>query len=339
MRLMVMLALAVIFLLSDGPGRAADQALIEAAKREGRLTWYTTQRPPFAIAAAEAFKARYGITVDHATYTSADVSLRIANEGRAGSMRADIFDGSDGVTKLKGEGLVLPWLPESAARLPARYVDPARYWAASNTYILSPAFNTNLVPKGGEPKTYEDFLDPKWRGKMVWSSTPTMSGAPGFIGLVLAHQGEEKGLAYLRRLAGQNLAAIMGGPAALNNIVTGEYPVNLQVFTRQVIDAAATGAPVDWIPSMPALAVFAVIGLPKNAPHPNAGKLMMDFLLSREGQQIYTSFGYVAVDPDIPLEDASMRAAAIDRKAHYFSPDQVAELLPKFAKIYEEIFR
>jgi iron(III) transport system substrate-binding protein len=166
-----------------------------------------------------------------------------------------------------------------------------------------------------------------------------MSGAPGFIALALTQLGEEKGVAFLHKLAAQKLTSVMGGPAALNQIVTSEYPIDLHVFTRQVIDAAHKGAPVDWIPTMPALAVFAVIGLPKKAPHPNAGKLLMDFLLSREGQEIYARFGYVAVDPDIPLEDPRMRAAGIDRSAHYFSPDQIAEQLPKFTKIYQDIFR
>src|ERR1700754_1415381 len=148
MRLVATAAFAVACLVCGSPGRAADQALIDAAKREKQLTWYTTQRPPFAIAAAEAFRAKYGITVDHATYTSADVSLRIANEGRAGAMRADIFDGSDGVATLKAEGLVAQWLPESVQRLPQQFHDPNRYWVASNTYILSPAFNTGLVQRG-----------------------------------------------------------------------------------------------------------------------------------------------------------------------------------------------
>ena len=339
MQMKIAHALVLAAAIFCAPALAADQALVDAAKREGRVVWYTTQRPPFAIAAAEAFQAKYGIAVEHATYTSADVSLRIANEGRSGNMRADVFDGSDGVGSLKAEGLVDQWLPDSAKRLPGRFYDANGYWVASNTYILSPAFNTALIPNNGQPKSYEDMLDPKWKGRMVWSTTPTMSGAAGFIGLVLRVYGEEKGLDFLKKLAGQKAMSVMGGPAALNQLVTSEAAFDIHVFTRQVIDQAQKGAPVDWIPEMPALAVFAVIGRPKGAPHPNAGKLLMDFLVTKEGQEIYSKFGYVAVDPDIPLEDERMREAALDRNAHYFSPDEVLDSLPRFVKIYQEIFR
>lgn len=319
--------------------QAADQALIEAAKREGELTWYTTQRPPFANAAAAAFEAKYAIKVNQATYTSSDVALRISNEGRGGSPQADIFDGTEGVSALKKEGLVLQWQPDSAKRLPAQYVDPNGYWVAANIYVLSPAFNKDLVPKGGEPRTLDDLLDPKWQGKMVWSSTPTVSGSIGFIGLILTEFGDKKGTEYLHKLAAQNITPILGSPATLNQVVTGEYAIALHVFTGQVADAAAKGAPVAWIPMAPALALFAVIGLPKGAPHPNAGKLMMDFLLSEEGQQIYARYGYITVDPNVPPQDPSLRPDGMHYRALYFTPDQIADLLPKFSSVYQDIFR
>jgi ABC-type Fe3+ transport system substrate-binding protein len=90
---------------------------------------------------------------------------------------------------------------------------------------------------------------------------------------------------------------------------------------------------------VPALALFAVIALPANAPHPNAGKLMMDFLLSQEGQEIYAKFGYITVDPDVPPQDASLRPDGSHYRALNFTPDQVSDVLPKFARIYQDIFK
>ena len=80
------------------------------------------------------------------------------------------------------------------------YKDPDGYWIASNLYINTPGYNTALVPKGTEPQTYQDLLDPKWHGKMAWNALPSTSGGVGFVGTVLAEMGEEKGMAYLREL-------------------------------------------------------------------------------------------------------------------------------------------
>src|SRR6185437_2007375 len=94
--------------------------------------------------------------------------------------------------------LVLKWLPDSAARLPKKLVDPEGYWTAGNVYVMEPGINTNLLPKGAAPRNYQDLLDPKWKGKIAWGSTPSASAAPGFIGLVLADMGRQKGLDYLK---------------------------------------------------------------------------------------------------------------------------------------------
>ncbi|NCX78798.1 MAG: hypothetical protein EBW96_02710, partial [Actinobacteria bacterium] len=82
---------------------------------------------------------------------------------------------------LKKDKLVAKYIPESAERLPARFKDKDGYWVATNLYVLSPGFNTDLVKKGTEPKTFQDLLDPKWRGKIAWNSSVT----PFFSSLVL----------------------------------------------------------------------------------------------------------------------------------------------------------
>ncbi len=76
-------------------------------------------------------------------------------------------------------------MPDAAAQLPKEYVDKAGYWTATNLLVIEPGFNTNLVPKGTEPKTWNDLLDPKWKGRMVWNSNPGGSTGPAFVGLVI----------------------------------------------------------------------------------------------------------------------------------------------------------
>ena len=154
--------------LAGGSARAADAALIEAAKKEGEVVWYTTQiisqlvRPVSA-----AFEKKYGIKVRSTRANSTELSVKIINESRAGKPQSDVFDGTSTVVPLKKEGYVLQWLPDPAKAYPAQYRDPEGYWVANNLFFLTPGFNTALVLKGTEPRTYQALLDPKWRGKMA----------------------------------------------------------------------------------------------------------------------------------------------------------------------------
>ncbi len=245
---------------------AADDALIAAAQKEGHVTWYTTQIvDQFAAPAAKAFEKKYGIKVDYVRADPNSLVLRIWNEAKAGRVEADVFDGAPTVTGLKKVDLVAPWVPDGAARLPPQDYDPKGTWVATNIYVLTPAYNTSLVPKGTEPRTFSDLLEPRWKGRMAWASG-TFS-APGFIGLVLASMGEDQGLAFLRRLAAQNIVSLnVSAREVLDQAIAGEFPLALATFNYHSVISAAEGAPVDWIPMNPSLAYFSVAGIVKGAP-------------------------------------------------------------------------
>ena len=231
-------------------------------------------------------------------------------------------------------------MPESAHRLPERYVDPNGYWTATNLYVLTPGYNTNLVPKGTEPKTYQDLLDPKWKGKMAWGSTAgSTSGAPGFVGTVLADMGEQKGMDYLRALAKQQITGIpVSARQVLDQVVAGEYSIALQIFNNHAVISAAKGAPVAWIPWNPATAILSVISVTKSAPHPNAGKLLVDFLVSPDGQNLYRKSDYIPVDPKVPPLDPSLRPEEGHFRAIYFSPETIDKNIGNWAKIADQFF-
>jgi iron(III) transport system substrate-binding protein len=225
--------------------QAADAALIDAAKKEGEVVWYTTQiiaqlvRPVSA-----AFEKKYSIKVRSTRANSTELSVKIINESRAGKPQSDVFDGTSTVVPLKKEGFVLQWLPDPAKAYPAQYKDPEGYWVANNLFFLTPGFNTALVPKGTEPRSYQALLDPKWRGKIAWSTAPSSSGGPGFIGTVLTEMGTESGMLYLRELSKQKIANI--GSAArevLDQVIAGEYLLALQIFNHHTVISAKKGAP------------------------------------------------------------------------------------------------
>lgn len=320
---------------------AADDALIAAARKEGQLVWYTTQIvDQFARPAADLFQKKYGIKVAYTRSDSVDLTLRLLNEGKAGRVMADVFDGTSALPAVKKEGLVVRWIPESAKRFPKEFWDQEGYWVATNIYVQTPSFNTQLVPRGTEPRTWTDLLDAKWKGRIAWTTHATPSGGPGFVGLVLAEMGEEKGIAYLKELAKQSIIPLGGSArAVVDQVIAGEFPLALQTFNHQPYISARKGAPVDWIPLNPGMGVLSVVGLTKGGPNPNAGKLFIEFLVSDEGQQLLKKAGYIPADPNVAPEDAKLRPDGTTFRARYFTPEEIDKAMPAWAATFKSIFR
>ena len=341
-RLISTAAVALAAGVAGSVANAADATLIAAAKREGEVVWYSTQiisqlvRPVTA-----AFEKKYpGIKVRSTRANATETAVKILNEGKAGRIQADVFDGTTTVVSLKQAGYVLKWLPDASKDYPDDLKDPEGYWIANNIFIITPAFNTGLVPRGSEPKTYQDLLDPKWRGKMAWNGFPTPSGIGGFVGTVLAEMGEEKGRAYLRELAKQNIAPLPGSAReVLDHAIAGEYAIALQIFNHHAVISAKKGAPVDWIKMEPATGNLSTISVLKNAPHPNAAKLLADFIISKEGQEVFRAADYITAHPQVPASVPTLKPKEGNFRVRFFTPEQTEENMPKWKQVSDEIFR
>jgi iron(III) transport system substrate-binding protein len=267
------------------------------------------------------------------------VTLRIVNESKAGKVEADVFDTSSPAALIKA-GLVGKYTPDSAKGLKPEYVDQNGYWTATNIYVETAAYNTNLVPPGTQPKSFADLLDSKWKGKMVWAARPTTSAAPGFIGLVLMSMGQERGMDYLRQLAKQNITPLqVSARQVVDMTMAGEYAVALHINDNHAYISKRQGAPVDWIPLDPSIQFFSVIGMTAQAQHPNAAKLLIDFLVSSEGQKLFRDADYVPVDPATPPRDPALRPDGVKFKALSVKPDDTDEAVKRWWKVYQEIFR
>jgi ABC-type Fe3+ transport system substrate-binding protein len=326
---------AIAAALFAAPAAAADASLIAAAKREGTVVWYTTQiADQFARPAAAAFEKQYpGMKVVLSRTNATTATIKIMNENRAGRNQADIFDGTTTVVPLKRAGYVLQWLPEIAKTYPAQYKDKDGYWIATNLYVLTPAFNTSLIAPGTEPKTLADLLDPKWRGRMAWAVSLSSSAATGFIGTVLDEMGEDRGMAYLRRLGGQRVAGIdTSARQVLDQVIAGEFAIALQIFNHHAVISGKEGAPVQWIPMEPATGVLSVVAIPKNAPHPNAAKLFEEFLISPDA-------AYLPADPNFEAQDPKLKPEGGKFRSRFFTPEETSEKLPRWKRVYDEIFR
>ena len=337
------LALACAFglgLFQNAHAAAITPGIIEAAKKEGRVAFYTPLivdqivRPLTA-----AFRAKYGIPVEFLRMDSGAVVLKVLNEYRARRPVADAFTTSLGIEALISAGAIRQFHVAGADVLPPGYKDPNNFWVADRVYVLEPVVNTKLVPVADRPKTYEDLLHPKWAGKLVWRDA-NLTGATGFVGGMLMGMGEEKGMDFLRKLARQKVVVLrVSDRAVLDQVIAGEYPLALAMTNHNVEISRKEGAPVAWIPMQPAIVFSEQMGLTKLGTHPNAALLFVDFALSREGQQVFQKAGYIPARPDVPPLDPTLLPAAGGFTASVATPDIVAKNRKHWDDVYRELFR
>ncbi len=314
--------------------------LIAAAKKEGRVSFYTPLIVDQVVRPlAAAFRAKYGITVEYSRMDSNLVILKILQEYRAGRGTADVFTTSLGIEELIAAGAIRQFHAESADDLPRQFKDSHGYWVANRIYILGPAVNTNLVPLADRPKTFDDLLAPKWAGKIAWRPN-NLTGAPGFIGNVLLSMGEEKGMEYLKKLVRQRPITLqISDRAELDQVVAGEYALALQITNHNVGISRKEGAPVAWLPLEPAMVLTDQMGLTKLGLHPNAALLFIEFALSREGQTVFQKAGYVPSRADVPPLDPELSPTTGHFKANVVSPEMVEKNRRHWDEVYRQLFR
>ncbi len=324
------------------PAGAADPAMIEAARKEGSVVWYSGMIVNQIVRPiADGFEKKYpGIKVQASRLSSSDAALKIINEARAGKPQADIFDGSALVYRLQAANTVEDYRSPSAASFPPGSRDANGAWTAFNTYIMTPAVNTDLVSEAETPRKLTDLLDPKWQGKIAWTNDPTSAGPPGFIGAVLSAMGEPAGMDFLRKLARQHIVNVPASQrVVLDQVISGQYSIALMTFDNHSVISAAEGAPVKFLPLSPAVELPNPGGLVKNAPHPNAARLLLDYILSPEGQAVFRNTTYMPANPAVAPKDPTLLPSGGTFTSVVISPDETAAKLEGWTKIYNDLFK
>ena len=263
--------------------QATNADLIAQAKKEGRVTWYTTVSIPESKQFMDMFEKQYPfIKVDLLRSGSGPLVNRIVNEYAAKNYAADVLQGMSsrgGYTLLRQRNIIGRYESPERRFYPAELKDKEGYWSSTfqNTFVL--AYNTRNVKPADVPKTYDDLLKPMWKSRQIINDTDSFEWFDG----LLRFWGKEKGLAYFRRLAAQEQIFQRGARGRIQLVAAGEAPLTLgygphaQSFVNQ-------GAPIEWVPLEPVVAIVNTVNLAQRAPHPAAGKLLIDFLLSRPAQ-------------------------------------------------------
>ena len=283
-----------------GPDR---QAKLEAgARAEGRVLIYSplivdqVMRP-----LAAGFEKRYpGLKLDYWRGDSRAVVQKVLAEHRAGTMLVDVVEGTGLADALAEAGVVEPFAsPEIEAYAP-QYRDPRGLWAPLRFDYYGASYNTKLVPQSAVPQSYDSLLEPFWRGKIAWLADNETGAVLFATGLRLAW-GDARAEDYLRRLAAQRPVPVAASARTLvNRVIEGEYPLALNVAMHHAVISAREGAPVAPAAMNPVTALMSIVMLTKGAPHPHAAMLLIDFLLSREGQAIMRDRQYLTARSDVP---------------------------------------
>jgi iron(III) transport system substrate-binding protein len=274
------------------------ESLVEKAKKEGKVTFYSGLIIPDTQAVGDAFTKKYPfIKFEYYRGNQRKILQKVLMEKQGRKRVADVVHSAGALVNVyKKEGVPQKYVSPEAKNWPKGFQDPEGYWTTYyNTYHTF-VYNTRMVAEKDVPKSYEDLLDPKWKGKIG------IANEWEWFGGMLDLMGREKGLAFMKKLGAQELRHAGGRTLATQLMASGEFPMAKGVFHR-ALQMQKKGAPIQWTSfPTPTLAALRCAQLHADAPHPNAGKLFIDFLLSKEGQSILNKLDRHPVRKDIKVD-------------------------------------
>jgi len=312
--LLLLLALAAPVMAQDASllryeGADRVQKALPLAKKEGAFTLYTSFAEKDLPPLIAAFEKRYGIKVKVWRSASEKVLQRAVVETGAGRHDFDaVHTSALEMEALHREKVLQPVAPAHGAELLAGALRPHREWTATYLSFWVQAYNTNAIRKEELPRTYEDLLQPKWKGKLGIEAR-----VPEWYATVIMDMGEEKGIRFFRDLVAKNGISVRGGHTLLNNLViAGDVPLALTMYQYIAEGGKRKGAPEDWFVIEPAVARMSGVGIARQAAHPNAALLFYEFMLSTEAQQLLLQMDYVPTLARLPSPLANRRFKLVD---------------------------
>src|SRR5262244_4235050 len=267
------------------------QALIDAAKKEGQVSYYTSTDLPVAEKLAKAFEAKYpGIAVRVERTGAERVFQRIGQEYSSNIHAVDVVNSSDAAHFIvwKRDGILLPYVPEDVAKYPVEHRDVDGQFASFRVWLSIIAYNTNMVKAEEAPKSFADLLDPKWKGKIV-------KAHPGYSGTIMTatyQMQRDLGWSFFEQLAKQNIMQVQSSADPPKKLALGERAVMADGNEYNIFQMKEAGRPVE--------PVYATEGVPlvvgpnavfKAAPNPNAARLFQAYCFTPECQQLIIDVG------------------------------------------------
>jgi iron(III) transport system substrate-binding protein len=274
------------------PASSITPALIEAAKKEGKVVWYTSLDLPVSERVAKAFEAKFpGIAVRVERTGAERVFQRIGQEYSSRIHAVDVVQSSDAAHFIvwKRDGWLAPYVPEDVAKhFPAEHKDPDGMFATFRAWLCVVGYNTKLVKPEEAPKRFADLLLPQWTGKMV-KAHPSYSGT---IMTATFQMARDLGWGYFEKLAQQKVMQVQSSADPPKKLALGERAVMADGNEYNMFQQKEKGDPVEIVyPTEGTPLIIGANGIFKNAPNPNAARLFQSFSFTAEAQQLIIDFG------------------------------------------------
>jgi iron(III) transport system substrate-binding protein len=310
-------------------GQSIDEIYKLAVKEGGTLNFYGTLAQINAAKILPVFEKRFpGIKINHVDVTADQLAVRAITEARGGRVLADVFQMSlENILQLHDQKLTLEQAIPEASVYPANL--KGSFWVAADLVIITAAWNTNLVKKGDEPKQFDDFADPKWKGKII--------AEPRDVELLMGLAGhkfknDERAINLIKKIADNNIEFHKGHSDLAELLVAGQAAACLTCYAHHYPPRIKKGAPAGYMLTE-GIATINATALPKGAPHPNTGLLFARWSASEEGMKVYAQGGRNPPHPKVdPVEKI---------RPEKVYPIGTAEIKnwKKYEKIWKEIFK
>ncbi|MGH7836176.1 MAG: ABC transporter substrate-binding protein [Candidatus Binatia bacterium] len=320
------LVLAGLFLSSVQASEWKDKAEIE-----GKLTWYASLGAADARRIIDRFKELYP-KIDAQFYRAGDAQLieRILVESRARRFDWDVVSTTGYyIYNLKKRGMLASYDSPERQFIRAGHKDAQATWTSIYTNYTVLGYNSRRVSKDQVPKSHTDLLKPAWKGQVGLVQT-----AYEWFAVMLHGMGHDKGAVFMRELAKQQPQLRNGRTLLAQLVAAGEVNSGLAAYSQNFENLKREGAPVDWAALDPVYGNLNPMGLSAQAPRPNAGKLFIDFVLSKAGQEIIRAQRRVPDRVDV-LPDPPKLAQGFTA---VFTPDEVYADFDRYVKLFQEIF-
>ena len=327
------LGFVLSFMLAVVPTQVAGQSLDElhkqALKEGGTLNFYGTLAQINAARILPVFEKRFpGIKINHVDATADQLAVRAMTEARGGRVLADVFQMSlENVLQLHEQKLTLDKTLPEAAVYPANLKGP--FWVAADLIIITAAWNTEKVKEGDEPKQFDDFADPKWKGRLI-AEPRDVELLMGLAGHKLKN--DEKAIELMKKIAANNVEFHKGHSDLAELLVAGQAAACLTCYAHHYPPRMKKGAPVGYMLTE-GIATINATALPKDAPHPNTGLLFARWSASEEGMKVYAQGGRNPPHPKVdPVEK-------IRPQTVYPVGTEEIKNWKKYEKIWKDIFK
>jgi len=301
------------------------QTLMEGARKEGELTVYLSQ--PAVGMVTQAFAKKFGIKVKVWRASSETVLQRIVSEARGGRVDVDLTQRSaPELAAMHREKLLQQVASPFIAELMPQAVPAHKEWVGIAINKITQAYNTARIKKEDLPKSYQDLLDPKWKGHLGIEASDQH-----WFAYVLQELGQEKGLKLFKDIVATNGISVRSGHSLLAQLVaSGEVPLALTVYSWNPDALKRKGAPIERFEISQPIAQFIGLGMLNKAPHPHAAVLLYDFTLS-EGQEILSKQHAIAASTKFDLDEKKVPIRFID-------PGLTLDRNEQWVQTFEEVF-